>query len=100
MANLRFQVVGEAFKKKAVAVEAPKGLTSEYFGKYVFGREQMAKYLSKETVKVIRDVIDNGATLDRDIANHVAAGMKQWAMDLGAGRWTKARRTIRTGSSR
>ncbi len=50
MANLRFQVVGEAFKKKAVAVEAPKGLTSEYFGKYVFGREQMAKYLSKETV--------------------------------------------------
>jgi len=88
MANLRFQVVGEAFKKKAVAVEAPKGLTSEYFGKYVFGREQMAKYLSKETVKVIRDVIDNGATLDRDIANHVAAGMKQWAMDLGATHYT------------
>ena len=88
MANLRFQVVGEAFKKKAIAVEAPKGLTSEYFGKYVFGREQMAKYLSKETVKVIRDVIDNGATLDRDIANHVAAGMKQWAMDMGATHYT------------
>ncbi|MCQ2605739.1 MAG: glutamine synthetase III [Bacteroidales bacterium] len=88
MSNLRFQVVGEAFKKKAVAVEAPESVTSEYFGKYVFGREQMAKYLSKETVKKIRDVIDNGATLDRDIANHVAAGMKQWAMEMGATHYT------------
>ncbi|MCQ2960076.1 MAG: glutamine synthetase III [Bacteroidales bacterium] len=88
MSNLRFQVVSEAFKKKVVAVEAPKENTSEYFGKYVFGREQMAKYLSKETVKKIRDVIDNGATLDRDIANHVAAGMKQWAMELGATHYT------------
>ena len=88
MSNLRFQVVAEAFKKKPLLVEAPKGLTSEYFGKYVFGREQMAKYLSKETMKKIRDVIENGATLDREIANHVAAGMKMWAMEMGATHYT------------
>lgn len=88
MSNLRFQVVAEAFKKKPLLVEAPKGLTSEYFGKYVFGREQMAKYLSKETMKKIRDVIENGVTLDREIANHVAAGMKMWAMEMGATHYT------------
>ena len=62
MSNLRFQIVGDAFRKKAVEVETPKELTSEYFGKYVFGRKEMEKYLSKETVQKINDVIHNGAT--------------------------------------
>ena len=88
MSNLRFQIVGDAFRKKAVEVEAPKELTSEYFGKYVFGRKEMEKYLSKETVKKISDVIHNGATLERDIADHVAAGMKQWAIEMGATHYT------------
>ena len=88
MSNLRFQIVGDAFRKKAVEVEAPKELTSEYFGKYVFGRKEMEKYLSKETVMKISDVIHNGAKLERDIADHVAAGMKQWAMEMGATHYT------------
>ncbi|MBQ2064471.1 MAG: glutamine synthetase III [Paludibacteraceae bacterium] len=88
MSTLRFQVVSEAFKKKALAVTAPGACTSEYFGKYVFGKEQMSKYLSKETLKVIQDVIDGGKALDREIANHVAAGMKMWAMEMGATHYT------------
>ena len=43
MANLRFQVVEEAFKKRPLAVEAPKERPYEYFGKYVFNREKMYK---------------------------------------------------------
>ena len=43
--QLRFQVVEEAFKKKAVEVKAPSERPSEYFGKYVFTREKMHKYL-------------------------------------------------------
>lgn len=88
MSSLRFEVVSEAFKKKALAVTAPGASTSEYYGKYVFGREQMAKYLSKETLKTIKDVIDGGKQLDREIANHVAAGMKMWAMEMGATHYT------------
>ena len=88
MSNLRFDVVGEAFKKQALAVEAPGEFSSEYFGKYVFDRKQMTKYLSKETLKIISDVIDRGAVLDRNIANHVAAGMKMWAMEMGATHYT------------
>ncbi|MBQ6766515.1 MAG: glutamine synthetase III [Paludibacteraceae bacterium] len=88
MSTLRFQVVSEAFKKKALAVTAPGACTSEYYGRYVFGKDQMSKYLSKETLKVIQDVIDGGRQLDREIANHVAAGMKMWAMEMGATHYT------------
>ena len=41
MANLRFEVVAEAFKKRPVEVEAPKVRPSEYFAKYVFNRQKM-----------------------------------------------------------
>jgi glutamine synthetase len=48
----------------------------------------MAKYLSKETLKAIRNAVDKGETLDRMIADDVAAGMKMWAMELGATHYT------------
>jgi len=86
--SLRFQVVAEAYKRKAVPVEAPPTLTSEYYGKNVFSRAQMSKYLSKETMKTICDAIDKGEPLDRDIADHVAAGMKMWALERGATHYT------------
>jgi glutamine synthetase len=88
MSNLRFKAVEEAFKKKAVVVSAPDSLTSKYYGKYVFNKEQMTKYLSKETLKVLTNVIEKGETLDRELANHIAAGMKMWAMELGATHYT------------
>ena len=88
MANLRFQVVEEAFKKKPLEVEAPKERPYEYFGKYVFNREKMYKYLPKDVYKKLVDVIDNGARLDRSIADAVAAGIKQWAVENGVTHYT------------
>ena len=86
--NLRFQVVGEAFKKQPIEVSAPAARPSEYFGKYVFSREKMYKYLAKDVYDQLIDVIDNGARLDRSIADAVAAGMKQWAQEMGATHYT------------
>ena len=86
--NLRFQVVEEAFKKKPVEVKVPAERPSEYFGKYVFNREKMYKYLQKDIYDKLVDVIDNGARLDRSIADAVAAGMKQWAQEMGATHYT------------
>ena len=74
--NLRFQVVEEAFKKRPLDIQPPKERPSEYFGKYVFTREKMFKYLPKEIYVKLIDVIDNGARLDRSIADAVATGMK------------------------
>ena len=48
MEALRFQVVGEAFKKKPLDVKAPSERPYEYFGKKVFNREKMYKYLPKD----------------------------------------------------
>ena len=86
--NLRFQVVEEAFKKRAMEVKVPTERPSEYFGKYVFTRQKMYKYLPKDVYDKMIDVMDNGARLDRGIADAVAAGMKQWATEMGATHYT------------
>ncbi len=86
--NLRFQVVEEAFKKRAVEVKVPQERPSEYFGKYVFTRQKMYKYLPKDVYDKMIDVMDNGARLDRSIADAVATGMKQWAMEMGVTHYT------------
>jgi glutamine synthetase len=86
--NLRFQVVEEAFKKQAKEVKVPSDRPSDYFGKYVFNRQKMYKYLPSDVYAKLIDVIDNGARLDRSIADAVAAGMKKWAQELGATHYT------------
>ena len=88
MANLRFQVVEEAFSKKPLEVIAPMERPSEYYGKNVFNREKMYKYLQKDVYEKLVDVIDNGAVLDRSIADAVAKGMKQWADENGVTHYT------------
>ena len=88
MTNLRFQVVEEAFKKKPLEVVSPSERPSEYFGKYVFTRDKMYKYLPREVYLQLTDVIDNGARLDRSIADAVAKGIKQWAEENGVTHYT------------
>ena len=86
--QLRFQVVEEAFKKKALEVPTPNERPSEYFGKYVFNRQKMFKYLPSEVYRKMIDVMENGASLDRSIADAVAEGMKKWAQEMGATHYT------------
>ena len=88
MSKLRFRVVEKAFHKKPVEVPSPAERPSEYFAKYVFNREKMFKYLPSNVYAKLIDVIDNGASLDRSIANAVAEGMKKWAIELGVTHYT------------
>ncbi len=83
MASLRFQMVGAAFRKQPTEVPTPKERPSEFFGKYVFNKQKMKKYLPRDAYKKMLDVIDNGTPLDRATADIVADGMKKWAMSLG-----------------
>ncbi|MBP5381190.1 MAG: glutamine synthetase III [Bacteroidaceae bacterium] len=82
--TLRFQVVGEAFKKKAIDIPNREDRPSEFFGKYVFNKQKMLKYLPAKVYEKMCDVIDNGTKLDLATADAVAEGMKKWAMELGA----------------
>lgn len=77
-----------ASHKKPVEVIAPVERPSEYFGKKVFNRAKMYKYLPADVYQKLIDVIDNGATLDRSIADAVAKGMKQWADENGVTHYT------------
>ncbi|WP_302545005.1 glutamine synthetase III [Coprobacter fastidiosus] len=88
MSTLRFRVVETAFTKKAVDVAVPDERPSEYFGKYVFNRAKMFKYLPEKTYRKLVDAIDNGTPLDREIADSVAEGMKKWAIEMGATHYT------------
>jgi len=83
MSNLRFDVVKEAFKKRAIEVKVPSEKISDFFGELVFDRKKMRKYLDTKTYKKICDCIDKGATLDPGTADLVASGMKCWAMEHG-----------------
>ena len=87
-ARLRFKVVDEAFKRAPVYVEQPKERPREYFGKYVFDRQKMCKYLPSEVYEKMCDVIDNGAPFDRTIADAVAQGIKTWAIENGVTHYT------------
>ncbi|MBR5035880.1 MAG: glutamine synthetase III [Prevotella sp.] len=88
MGNLRFEVMAEAFRKKPQEVAAPADRPSEYFGKYVFNRQKMYKYLPRDVYEKLIDVIDNGARLDRSVADGVAKGIKQWADEQGVTHYT------------
>ena len=88
MSNLRFRVVEKAFQTKPAEVKVPAERPSEYFGKYVFNREKMFKYLPSSVYAKLVDAMDNGAALDRSIADKVAEGMKRWATELGVTHYT------------
>lgn len=88
MSTLRFKMVETAFGKKPSHVDIPDGRPSDYFGMYVFNREKMFRYLPAKVYARLANVIDTGSTLDRSIADEVAAGMKKWAVEMGATHYT------------
>ena len=83
MSKLRFKAVEKASNKRPLEVIAPTEKTSDYYGRKVFNKQAMTKYLSKATYKIMIDVIENGKSMDRSVAEHVAAGMRMWALENG-----------------
>ncbi len=80
---LRFKAVEETLGREPIEVIEPSGRPSDYYGELVFNREKMYKYLPKHTYDALVDAIDNQKALSREVADGVAAGMKQWALDMG-----------------
>ncbi|MBR5484792.1 MAG: glutamine synthetase III [Alistipes sp.] len=81
-------MVEAALNHTAVEVKAPSARPSDYFGEKVFGRNVMRKYLDKNTFNALLNTMDNGTPLSLDLADSVAAGMRQWALDNGADHYT------------
>ena len=81
-------MVEAALNHRAVEVAAPSARPSDYFGEKVFGRNVMRKYLDKPTYEALLSTMDNGTPLSLELADSVAAGMRQWALDNGADHYT------------
>ena len=60
----------------------------EYFGSLVFDDRQMKARLPYEVYTSLKQTIDQGGSLDNDVANAVADAMKDWAVEHGATHYT------------
>ena len=57
--------------------------TMENYGTLTFDKKAMARNLSKAVCRKLIAVIENNERLDAEIADEVAHGMKEWALDQG-----------------
>lgn len=87
MATLRFQAVLESLNRKPVEV-IEEQRRSELFGKNVFNEYAMRQHLTKEAFLAIKNAIDYGVKIPRDMADHISNGMKEWAISRGATHYT------------
>ena len=60
----------------------------EIYGSMVFNDKVMRERLPKDIYKAVRKTSKNGTHLELDVANTVAAVMKEWAMEKGATHFT------------
>ncbi len=58
------------------------------FATNVFNDDEMKKHLSKEAYIAVSVAIRDGISINRDMASHIADGMKRWAIERGASHYT------------
>ncbi|WP_417885719.1 glutamine synthetase III [Zunongwangia sp.] len=87
MSTLRFKAIEETFNRKPVNVEE-LGRRSSIFGSNVFNESVMKQYLTKEAYKNVMDAVKTGNKINRTIADHISAGMKEWAINKGVTHYT------------
>ena len=61
---------------------------SEIYGSLVFSDRVMRERLPKDVYRAVHKTIANGTHLELDVANSVAAAMKEWAIEHGATHFT------------
>lgn len=88
MANPRHRALENIQNRKPAEVAEHPVRISEIFGSMVFTTEVMQRYLTKEVVKKLEQSIEQGRPVDRDIADSVATGMQNWAIEKGATHYT------------
>lgn len=87
MSKLRFHALKQALKRKPIDVEIPNRL-SKLYNQNVFSDETMREYLTNSAYKHIVAAKDKGEKIPREIADQVAAAMKEWALSHGATHYT------------
>ncbi|MEZ4787006.1 MAG: glutamine synthetase III [Flavobacterium haoranii] len=87
MATLRFQALAETASRKTVSVEKLEK-KSVIFGSNVFNDKAMRQYLTPDAYKAVKNATQYGTKIDRNVAEYVAMGMKEWALSKGVTHYT------------
>jgi glutamine synthetase len=87
MSTLRFHAIKETFNRPIIDVQEPER-RSAIFGANVFNNAAMRQFLTKDSFKSVQDAVENGSKIDRNIADHISTGMKEWAIAKGATHYT------------
>lgn len=87
MNTLRFFALKESYSRKPIQI-AENQRRSALFGNNVFGKKAMRQVLSAEAFRAVEDAINTGSKIERAMADSIAAGMKQWALEHGATHYT------------
>lgn len=88
MSTIRFQALQSVLGRVIPEVKAPSTKISDYYGNNVFDKAKMKAYMSKEAFQAIVNAGENGTSIERDIAEHIASAMKTWAMSKGVTHYT------------
>ena len=87
MATIRFNALKETHNRKPIEITSHQR-RSEIFGENVFNRSAMRQYLTKESLKSIEQATKKGTKINRDLADQIANGLKEWAISRGATHYT------------
>ena len=87
MSTIRFNALKETLRRVPVKITEEER-KSEAFGKNVFNEHSMRQFMTKEAYKSVMDAIEFGKKIDRNVADQVAAAMKDWALSKNATHYT------------
>ena len=87
MSTLRFHALKESLDRKPLPVQE-KDRRSTIFGENVFNEKAMRQFLTATSLSAVMDAIQKGTKIDRNVADHISTGMKEWAISKGATHYT------------
>lgn len=82
--NNRFNALDALLHRKKTLVEIPEEPISEFFACNVFTHKAMQGFMVPKVYKEVEAIINSGKSLTRELADHVADAMQNWAMAHGA----------------
>jgi glutamine synthetase len=88
MAQLRFSALKEVLNREAHKPDGAVEDVTACFGADVFDLPKMERYLPREAYNSVKQAIQEGTTISRQIADQVATGLKAWAIERGVTHYT------------
>lgn len=88
MATFRQRALDEAASHQTRRFYEENGPVSNYFGQNVLDLDKMRGYMSQQAYEAVLASVKYGAKLDRSLADEIAAGMTEWAIEMGATHYT------------